>query len=168
MAGARNGGVGAALVDGIVAGALATWAMGKVTTALYARERRDAREREDRARGGTPAYEAAADKLADAAGIALSDDQRPRAGSAIHWALGAVAGATYASLRPHVRTPAAVRGLAFGIAFWLLIDEIATPALGLTPGPAAFPWQTHARALAGHLVFGAAADASLSLLERGQ
>jgi hypothetical protein len=28
------------------------------------------------------------------------------------------------------------------------------PVLGLTPGPTAFPCQTHARGLSGHLVFG--------------
>lgn len=45
------------------------------------------------------------------------------------------------------------------------MDEGAVYALGLTPGPANFPWQTHARGLAGHLVFGAVTDATLSLLE---
>jgi len=38
------------------------------------------------------------------------------------------------------------------------MDEIGNVALGLTPGPRAFPWQAHARGLAGHLVLGLAAE----------
>jgi hypothetical protein len=41
---------------------------------------------------------------------------------------------------------------------WLVADEGAVPALGLTPGPRAFPWQTHARGLAAQLVFGLVAE----------
>jgi hypothetical protein len=47
-----------------------------------------------------------------------------------------------------------------------VMDETATPALGLTPGPRAFPWQAHARGLAGHLVFGSVANATLATLRR--
>jgi hypothetical protein len=57
-------------------------------------------------------------------------------------------------------------GLLFGTAFWAVIDEGANTALALTPGPTAFPWQTHARGLAGHLVFGVAADTALRALDR--
>ncbi len=60
----------------------------------------------------------------------------------------------------------AAGGLVFGLAFWLLIDEGANVALGLTPGPAEFPWQAHARGLAGHLVFGVATEAALALADR--
>ena len=34
-------------------------------------------------------------------------------------------------------------------------------SLGLTPGPRAFPWQAHARGLAGHLVLGLATEGVL-------
>jgi len=40
------------------------------------------------------------------------------------------------------------------------------PAFGLTPGPNAFPLETHARGLVGHLVFAVTVDAVLSLLNR--
>jgi hypothetical protein len=159
--------VGADLVKGAIAGAVATAVMGAVTTALYEREDRSARRREDQARGGKTAYGAAAEKGAAAAGTALTPAEREQAGKAIHWALGIGAGATYAVLRRRI-TPVLGRGagLAFGSGFWLFLDEIAVPALGLTPGPTAFPWQTHARGLAGHLSFGAVADATLNVLDR--
>ncbi|MFN2563745.1 MAG: DUF1440 domain-containing protein [Gemmatimonadaceae bacterium] len=155
------------VIDGAIAGAVATWAMGKVTTYLYEREDKAAREREDRARHGKTAYGVAAEKAARALGTELTDEERDKKyGPAIHWALGVGAGALYGVLRPRVESAALARGLAFGTSFWLLMDETVTPAIGLTPGPAAFPWQTHARGLAGHLTYGAVADATLGALQR--
>jgi uncharacterized membrane protein YagU involved in acid resistance len=71
----------------------------------------------------------------------------------------------YGALRSRFESASLARGLAFGTTFWLLMDEGAVYALGLTPGPRAFPWQTHARGLAGHLTFGAVADATLDALQ---
>lgn len=162
----RNGGdVAGDLVKGALAGVFATWAMGQATTYLYEHESKPARRAEDEARGGRTAYGVAAEKTAGAAGVELSDEQRQRTGSAIHWVLGAGGGAAYGLLRH--RLPGASRGagLLFGTAFWLVIDEGANYALRLTPGPAAFPWQTHARGLAGHLVFGLCAHAALEALD---
>lgn len=154
------------VVEGALAGAAATWALGKVTSALYAQESHAVRERENRARGGTTAYGAAAEKLAHLGGRQLGEKQRERYGQAIHWALGATAGAAYALLRDRLPANPLARALLFGTAFWLVADELANPVLGLTPGPGAFPWQTHARGLAGHLAYGAVADATYSALER--
>lgn len=105
-------------VAGAIAGAAATWVMGKVTEYLYAKESNAVRKREDSARGGRTAF-------------------------------GGAAG-----------------GLGVGAAFWALMDEGAVYALGLAPGPWNFPWQTHARGLAGHLVFGAVTDSTLSVLQK--
>lgn len=154
-----------ALIDGAIAGALATWVLGQVTNYLYAHENKAAREREDQARNGQTAYAVAAEKAAELAGTTLSDDQRKAYGERIHWALGMSAGAVYGALRSRAEHDGLAHGLAFGTAFFLLMDETVTPALGLTPGPTAFPWQTHARGLAGHLAFGVVANTALDLLE---
>jgi hypothetical protein len=163
----RNGGADPLgdLVRGALAGAAATWVMGQATTYLYEHESKQARTAEDEARGNRTAYAVAAEKAAGAVGVALSDKQRQKAGLAIHWALGAGAGAVYGALRGRLPGADAGAGLVFGTAFWLAIDEGANYALRLTPGPAAFPWQTHARGLAGHLVFGVTADTALRLLD---
>ncbi len=153
------------LLDGMVAGIAATWLMGKVTELLYQRENPAAREREDRAREGRSSYGTAAEKIAQLAGASLSDEQRKRYGRGIHWALGAGAGAAYALLRDRVPAAAAASGLLFGTAFFLLMDEGLVYALGLTPGPSEFPWQSHARGLVGHLAYGATAERALTLLE---
>jgi hypothetical protein len=153
------------LMKGAVAGAVATWVMGRVTSAMYDREDRRARRREDAARQGKTAYGVAAEKAARAVGSRLGDDQREKVGSAIHWALGIGAGAVYAVLRRRFNAVGRTAGFGFGTAFWAAIDEGLVPALGLTKGPAAFPWQTHARGLAGHLSFGAVTDGTLRLLD---
>ncbi|MDP9348903.1 MAG: DUF1440 domain-containing protein [Gemmatimonadota bacterium] len=162
----RNGDILTDVVKGALAGAAATWVMGQVTTYLYEQESREARRQEDEARDGKIAYGVAAEKAAELVGRELSEEQRKQYGSAIHWGLGLGAGAVYGALRHRVPLAEWGHGLLFGTAFWLLVDEGSNTALGLTPGPTAFPWQTHARGLTGHLVFGVAADATLHALDR--
>jgi Protein of unknown function (DUF1440) len=157
--------IGRDLIKGAIAGAVATWVMGKVTTGLYDREDRGARRREDAARRGRTAFGEAAEKAANAVSIPLSDQERKRYGGAIHWALGIGSGAVYAVVRHRLSWVGRLSGVGFGTAFWAAVDEGLVPALGLTPGPGAFPWQTHARGLAGHLTFGTVTDGTLRLLD---
>jgi uncharacterized membrane protein YagU involved in acid resistance len=95
----------------------------------------------------------------------LDEEREKQLGSALHWGLGVGAGALYGAIRRRVPGIAIGQGTAFGTAFWLVIDEAANALLRLTPGPAAFPWQTHARGLAGHLAFGIVADTVLDVAE---
>ena len=117
--------------------------MGKVTGYMYEHEDRDARRKEDDVRGGRSPYEVAAEKAASVAGTSLDPGQRAQLGSALHWALGIGAGAAYAVLRRRVQGLGSVAGTAFGTGFWAFMDEGLVPALGLTPGATAFPWQAH-------------------------
>lgn len=153
------------LIKGAIAGAVATWVMGKVTSVLYQREDRWVRRQEDDARGGKTAYGAAAEKAAASVGHQLDDESRERVGAAAHWALGIGAGAVYAVLRRRFGSIGRTAGVGFGTMFWAAVDEGLNPLLGLTPGPRAFPWQTHARGLAGHLTFGTVTDGTLRLLD---
>jgi hypothetical protein len=153
------------VVKGAVAGALGTWVMTQTTTWLYAREAAAAREREEAARGGQTAYTAAADSLAGAMHVELSDDQKIRLGTGLHWATGIVAGAKYAVFRRYWPDVSRGFGLLYGTAFFLAVDELMNPLLGLTPGPTAFPWETHGRGLAGHLAYGATTEAVLRAMD---
>ena len=153
------------LIKGAIAGALATWVMGKVTGAMYAREDRWVRWQEDDARGGKTAYDVAAERAAGALGATLGDRRLEQLGSALHWALGIGAGAAYALFRRRFHALARGSGIGLGTVFWAAVDEGLVPALGLTAGPRAFPWQTHARGLAGHLTFGTITDRTLRLLD---
>lgn len=152
------------LRDGMIAGAAAGIAMDAVLRTLFNREGFFAWAREQRARRGKPALRRATDRLARRLGLDLSRPQRRIAGRVAQAGLGLGAGALYAVLRrrmPAVRTG---RGLAYGAAVSLLLDEGLNPLLGLTPGPSDFPWQTHARGLAGHLAYGAVLEAVMRRL----
>lgn len=161
----KEHGLGEDLIKGAIAGAVATWVMGKVTNTMYQREDRGARRQEDDAREGKTAYGVAAEKAGELLGKPSSKEQNEQVGAAIHWALGIGAGAVYAVLRRRFNAVGRVAGLGFGTAFWAVVDEGLVPALGLTPGPRAFPWQTHARGLAGHLTFGTVTDGALRVLD---
>lgn len=153
------------LLLGALAGTAATWLMDQATNALYEREPREIKKRENEARGNKNAYEIAAEKAAELAGVDLSKKQRKKAGEVIHWSLGIGAGVMYGALRNQIPALGLGSGLAYGVLFWLAMDEGAVTALGLTPPPNTFPWQTHARGLAGHLVLGAAIESVFDLAD---
>lgn len=156
------------LLKGALAGAAATWVMNQATTWMYEHEADAAKARENDARGDETAYASAAGAMAGVAGYALEKDQRAQAGQALHWIAGIGAGAFYGVARKRWPSVAGAVGLPFGAGFYLAIDEIMNPALGFTPGPTAFPWQTHARGLGGHLVFGLALEVLLGGLDRSR
>ena len=142
--------LGRELAKGAVAGAVATAAMDIATRLLREHEAPKAKRKEQRAGGG----------------MAVETTARPPSARALHWALGIGAGAVYAALRPRFGGFDLGRGLGFGTGFWLVVDEAVTPLLGLSAGPGAFPWQTHVRGFAGHLIFGAITDSTLDALDR--
>lgn len=154
------------LLLGAAAGAAAALVMDKATTFMYEREPQRAREQENHARQGKTAYVVAAEKAAAMAGRDLSDEQRSSYGAAIHRGLGVGSGALYATLRHWLPAAARGGGTLFGTGMWLATDEVGTAALGLTPGPTSFPWQTHARGLVGHLIFGLVLEAGLDAVDR--
>ncbi|HVV17256.1 MAG TPA: DUF1440 domain-containing protein [Polyangia bacterium] len=162
----EKSGIATDLALGIAAGAGAGWLMTRATTMVYGHESRAVRDRESAARGGKTASEIAAEKLARLMRVQLEPEQSEKAGRAVHWSIALGAGATYAVLRRRVRWVGRGGGLLFGTLFFLFGDELMNTALGLTPGPRAFPWQAHARGLIGHLVYGAATDAQLRLADR--
>jgi uncharacterized protein DUF1440 len=133
------------LIVGAAAGAAATWAMDSATTFLYERQSKKITKRENAARGGKLAVEVAAEKLGVDAAV-------------IHWSIGIGSGAVYGLLRNRSEYVGIGSGLAYGLAVYLLVDEGASTALRLSPPPNAFPWQTHVRGLAGHLILGAILD----------
>jgi uncharacterized membrane protein YagU involved in acid resistance len=161
----RRNSISKDLIKGAIAGAVATWVMNKATSVMYAREDRRARRQEDDARAGKTAYDVAAEKTAAVLGTRLDPEQRERLGEVLHWALGIGAGAAYAVLRRRLHSIGQGAGIGFGTLFWAAVDEGLVPALGLTRGPGAFPWQAHARGLAGHLTFGTVTDRTLRLLD---
>lgn len=163
MAKAR-GRKGADLGRGLLVGLCATTALDWVSMLLYQAESSRDRDVENRARRGRFPYEVAVARSAERLGHPLSDESVARWGWRFHKAFGLLGGVGYLALRrafPRVRWG---RGLAFGAAFFLIVDEILTPLQKLSPGPRAFSWKVHARGAAAHVAYGVAAEAAAGLV----
>lgn len=103
-------------------------------------------------------------KIVAAMNTPISDRQTQQYGKAMHWGVGVAAGALYGLLRNRLLDVGIGSGLGYGLLFWLSMDEAMPLAFGLSAPPQEFPWQTHARGLAGHLVLGAALEAPFDLI----
>jgi putative membrane protein len=96
----------------------------------------------------------------------LTEAEKKIAGPAVHYALGTGVGALYgmaAEVAPEVTMGT---GLPFGAAFWLVVDETAVPAFGLSKPPTEYSVSTHVYALASHLVYGLTAEIVRRTLRR--
>jgi putative membrane protein len=143
---------------GLLVGLCATQALDWVSIALYRVEGAGARARENATRGHRPAYERAVQRIARGFGRRLSDEQVGRWGWRFHKIFGVLGGPAYLALRRRYPRLRWGHGLAFGAAFFVLIDEVMMPLVRLTPGPRHFSWKVHARGAAAHLAYGIAAE----------
>lgn len=82
-------------------------------------------------------------------------------GTAAHYGLSAALGAAYAAMADRAPAIRACYGTLYGTAVWVLADEIAVPALGLSRGPRELPASVHLYSLCGHWIFGAAVEGTL-------
>ena len=85
-------------------------------------------------------------------------------GSAAHYAFGGTLGVLYGAASHRAPAVRAGFGLLYGTMVWIIADEGAMPALGLSRGPGGLPTGVHAYALAGHWVYGATLEGSMRLL----
>lgn len=95
----------------------------------------------------------------------VPEERQDVAGKAVHYAFGTLVGGIYgaaAEMSPDVVSR--FGGLPFGMAVWLLADELALPAFQLGKKPNEKPIQQHATGLATHFVYGAATDGVRRLL----
>ena len=163
----QNGDVLTDMVKGAIAGAAGTWAMNQVTEYMYWNQDPEAFRQDKQAQTeGKYATTVAAEKAGQAVGKELTLAQQKQLGVGIHWTMGMMFGAAHGALRGRVPAIGAGHGLLHGTIFWLLVDEGAKPLLGLSSGPTEFPWQAHARGLAGHLALGGVTDVVLDMLDR--
>lgn len=98
------------------------------------------------------------------AGHELSEEEKDVGGTIFHYAFGAASGAIYgvaSELFPSVRSG---WGLPFGGAVWIIADEGVVPALGLSKHARNYSVSTISYALAAHLVYGLATEATLRLM----
>jgi hypothetical protein len=153
------------VILGAASGLLASWVMEKAQTRIMAAGSEETKARERRARGDAePATYQTADAAARLLGASIPEDRRHLAAEVVHYATGAAWGGIFGALARRAELPGLAAGAAWGALVWLLNDELLVPVLGFSRGPTRYPLSTHAKALASHLVYGAATDAGFRAL----
>jgi uncharacterized membrane protein YagU involved in acid resistance len=105
--------------------------------------------------------EKVAQKIMESGGVQLTTESKKIAGTVVHYAFGTLMGALYGTaleFAPRTyRRNAVGSGMLWGGTLFAAADEIALPALHLTPTPDEIPAPMHAYGLLSHLVYGATA-----------
>lgn len=96
----------------------------------------------------------------------LTEREKEIGGPFVHYAFGAAAGAVYGAAVEVDRTAARGGGMVYGIAVWLIADEIGMHAAGFATSPTDYPLSRHAATLATHIAFGLTVE-SVRRLIRG-
>lgn len=95
----------------------------------------------------------------------LDEEAKARGAKAVHYALGAAFGVTWALTResfPGIARPLGAAG--FGVAAWAVGNDVLYPLFRLGAGPVSYPLATHAYAIAAHLAYAAATTAAYEAL----
>jgi len=89
----------------------------------------------------------------------LNSNEKKKAGPIVHYAFGTVVGGVYGATAEKLPEIRKGYGLPFGAAVFVGADEIAVPALGLSPRPLSQTKpQDHLYSLVSHFVYGATTE----------
>ncbi len=112
-----------------------------------------------------PATMQAASKITETLTGRPLDERGRRIGAPIvHYAFGVATGAAYCTLVELRPDAAAGWGAAFGMAVWLVADELGMPLAGLADPPSRYPLARHGAALLTHLGYGLTVEGTRRLL----
>jgi type IV secretory pathway TrbD component len=143
------------LLAGVVGGLLASYLMEQFQAAWSATSEAMCSAKKRSGRKPDPATVKAANVISEkVTGHKLPRDYKSMAGEAMHYGMGASSAAVYGVLAEVAPTVTICNGVGFGIGVWLLADEVAVPAAGLSKHPKEIPLTRHAYALASHLIYG--------------
>jgi uncharacterized membrane protein YagU involved in acid resistance len=152
---------------GAVGGLIGTVVLEGISSKLYEMENEQARKKEDELRKeGDPPAQLAKRVSDDVLRLNLPEDKKDKLAMGIHYGFGAMAGALFGALAPRAPFLSAGLGTVYGTLFWLLGDEIGMPMMGISKPSQDYPWQTHVRALAAHLGYGAAVAGTYKLAKK--
>ncbi|MEG3088330.1 DUF1440 domain-containing protein [Sphingomonas sp. PB4P5] len=136
------------LVAGVIAGAVASFAMDRFQAAASPLLPSGGGDLE-------PATEKSADAVATGiTGHAIPDRDRPLAGQAVHYAVGIALGTAYGIAVEFRSLVASGYGTAFGLCTATILDEAAVPVTGLGTAPWDAGIASNLYSYASHLVFG--------------
>ncbi|HEY1583746.1 MAG TPA: DUF1440 domain-containing protein [Chthoniobacterales bacterium] len=143
------------LVAGVAGGLLASFLMEQFQAAWSAGSEAMGSAKKRGGRKPDPTTVKAANIIAEkVTGRKIPGDYKPIAGEAVHYGMGAGSAAVYGMLAEVAPLATIGDGIAFGAGVWLLADEVAVPAAGLSKPAKEIPLTTHVYALASHLVYG--------------
>ncbi len=148
------------LAGGLSAGLAATLFMEYASSALYGRQGKPSREREEELRKEMPTT-VLVRKGTRLAGTELPDATAEKAGMLAHYAFGAAGGPAAQLLILRGADPVRA-GLSVATAMEILVDQLANTALGLTAPTWQFPAVANVRAVAAHAVYGVSLGLLLS------
>jgi hypothetical protein len=107
----------------------------------------------------------AADAISEeVSGEPVKPSAKKSADAMLHYLTGGALGGLYGLLGGTFPALMTGRGLVFGVAAWLLCDEIAVPTLRLGPSPTETNADEHVLAFSSHMVFGAVLDFTRRML----
>ena len=140
---------------GAAGGLIGTVLLENISSRLYQRENPEAKRREDGLRSdGDPAMQLAR-RISDEVLRLHFRRKTEKLAMGIHYAFGVMGGALFAALAPRAPFLSTGLGTLYGTLFWLIADEIGMPVMGISEPSQDYPWQTHARAWAAHVGYGA-------------
>jgi uncharacterized membrane protein YagU involved in acid resistance len=143
------------LLAGVAGGILASFLMEQFQAAWSAASEAMGPSKKRGGRKPDPATVKAANVISEkVTGRKVPQDYKSIAGEAIHYGMGATSAAVYGALAEVTPIVTLGDGIGFGAGVWLLADEIAVPAAGLSKPAKEFPLTTHLYALVSHLVYG--------------
>ena len=87
-------------------------------------------------------------------------------GQLLHYIFGTATGALYGTFADAIPALTTAGGVPFGVAVWLLADELATPALGLSQPPTRQDRETHTYALVSHCIYGLTTECTRRLVRQ--
>ncbi len=160
-----SGSVARDIAGGAIAGIAAIWVADKLDQAIYRKGSRASIRKTEAARpGGMDPAHVLAKRAADSVGVDIGNPRDNPAGHTIHYGIAAAFGALYGLMRGMSPAVATGRGAAFGLAMFVLKDEIGNTAMGTAGNPLSYPVRDHARGAATHAVFGVLTDLGTRLV----
>src|SRR4051794_12715504 len=159
------GGVGRDLLAGALAGAAGLWVAKKLDWSLYRAGGPESIRKTEAARpGGMDPAHVLAKRAADAVGVDVGNPKDNPAGHTVEYAIAMGMGALYGVLRGMTPATSTARGALFGLAMFVLKDEVANTVMGTGGNPLDYPIRDHARGAAAHTLFGVVTDLGTRLL----
>jgi len=161
--------IGKSMAIGAVSGLAASWAMNQYWTVesnlkkqIKSSRQRNRDQQQDSSDSAT--VQTAERISREVSGHELPRDEKEKAGSAVHYAFGAAMGALYGLLSEVAPASRGGFGLGYASLLWLVADEIAVPAFGLSKRPDEYPLSKHLEGLGAHLVYGATTEGMRRML----